>query len=77
MNVKQAEFYVCLLERLPLCPHGFKLMDWGLNVLEPPCGCRLTSGEKEEAPDVASGDILAEVTPGAESQLGPEATELP
>jgi len=55
MNVKQAEFFVCLVQKLPVCRHGFKLMDWGCNVLEPPCGCRLTSDDKEEALDVVSG----------------------
>jgi hypothetical protein len=69
MNVKQARMCVCLLERLPKCEHGFKLMDWGLNCLEPPCGCRLASDEKEEAPDVVSG-TSAEVTPAGQGQLG-------
>jgi len=74
MNAKQARMCVCLLERLPKCEHGFKLMDWGFNPLEPPCGCRLD--EETEAPGIVPGDFWAEVTSEAESQLGPEATEL-
>ncbi|OQA19891.1 MAG: hypothetical protein BWY63_01624 [Chloroflexi bacterium ADurb.Bin360] len=74
MNRKQAEMHIVFLERLPKCAHGHWLMDWGFNPLEPPCGCRLD--EETEAPGIVPGDFWAEVTSEAESQLGPEATEL-
>lgn len=69
MNRKLAEMHIVFLERLPKCAHGHWLMDWGFSPLEPPCGCRLTSDEKEEAPDVVSG-TSAEVTPAGQGQLG-------
>ena len=74
MNRKQAEMHIVFLERLPKCAHGHWLMDWGFSPLEPPCGCRLDA--ETEAPGVVPGDSWAEVTSEAESQLGPEATEL-
>jgi hypothetical protein len=41
MNINGLKVYLCLVEELPECPHGHNLCDWGANLLEPPCGCRL------------------------------------
>jgi hypothetical protein len=74
MNIRQARLVILLLDSPILCEHGYMLMNWLLYPLEPPCGCRLD--EETEAPGVVPGDSWAEVTSEAESQLGPEATEL-
>lgn len=74
MNIRQARLVILLLDSAILCEHGYTLMNGLLYPLEPPCGCRLD--EETEAPGVVPGDSWAEVTSEAESQLGPEATEL-
>ena len=41
--------------RLPICSHGSHLQDGSGEPLEPPCGCRLTSGKRNLALDIAQG----------------------
>ena len=41
MDINGLKTYLCLVDALPQCKHGYNLCDWGANLLEPPCGCRL------------------------------------
>ena len=39
------------------CSHGYTLIDWGLNLLCPPCGCRLVLKDS----GISVSDVLNEV----------------
>lgn len=53
LNVIRAKMYIDLFEQLPKCEHGFNLMDWGYNVLEPPCGCKIIPDIKQSEVEVS------------------------
>jgi hypothetical protein len=49
MTFDEAIDYMNTYQCLPLCEHGNHLIDWGRELLAPPCGCSLT----QDAPDGA------------------------
>ena len=42
MSYEDAIAYMEKYQCLPLCKHGNHLIDWGRELLAPPCGCSLT-----------------------------------
>ena len=48
MSYEEALAYMEQYQCLPLCEHGNHVIDWGRDLLAPPCGCSLT----QDAPDL-------------------------
>jgi len=49
MLLIEAKVFMEKWELLPQCEHGNNLIDWGFEPLVPPCGCRLTPAEPDQA----------------------------
>lgn len=53
MSYEDAIAYMEKYQCLPICEHGNHLIDWGRELLAPPCGCSLTMRAADECPTCA------------------------